>query len=1168
MNFSVSHAEGRPCFIHTANLAWLIHQPFIRQLMRISLLLMAFSLTCLTMLLATPGKGQGAETTQVTLELNDETLVSALKKIELKTPFRFVYRNKEIKSADHLSLPEGTRSVSETLDLLLANKSLTFRQINNNILIERKEDIAVQSELASESGAPIQQSVTGKATSAEDGSPLPGVSVLIKGTQTGTVTDVQGNYSLSTTGSDAILVFSFIGYKSTEVAVEGRSTVDVSLQTDVTQLTEVVVTSFGIEQEKRSVGFSAQAVKGENLIQTRQPNVVSALQGQVSGVQITNAGGAPGTSARIVIRGLTSLNTSGNNQPLFVIDGIPMDNSTDESPNTSRGLSNRAADINPNDIESVNILKGAAATALYGVRAAAGAIVITTKRGKAGAVRIDLNSSFGFQKVNRYPDFQTEYGQGWYGVADRTSVFPAWGAPFQSATSQDPTYKYYDNYRNVMETGKSFDNYLSVSGGNEFATFYTSVSNTKQTGVIPSSSWDRTSAKLSGTLNFKNKFTVTGSFTYSNSGGDRVPGDRFGETLMYYPTSSDATDYINEDGTQKYIGLSDNPIYAAKFWTYEDDVDRTLGNLFFSYKPASWISLNYRVGSDFYSDFREEILPGPKGIEGETPLSTTGYIEHTRITNRILNSNFFAEINKQIIPDLKATVRVGQELFQEDKNKLINTGNNFVIPEYYQFNNVTEVLTEQEIRQRRLIGVYGDLVLNYKDYLYLNVTGRNDWTSTLPKGNNSFFYPSVNVSFVFSDALQLPALVSYGKIRGSFGEVGKDTDPYLTSTTYSKTEGFPLNGQVGFTRSQVKGSETLKPERTTNVEVGAEMKFLDKRVGFEFTWYKANSRDQIFSVPVSNTTGYTRFVANAGEIENRGIELTLTGTPVRTTDFSWDVTLNFTRNRNKVIDLAEGFEGGFTIGTQFGYSGSTVTMALTEGAPYGNLYGTSFQRYYGAEGTPEGLEYLDRDKPLLIGADGFPVRNTSQLVVGNAQPKWLAGLRNNFRYKGFNLAVVLDVRWDIDQYNQYGNFLTAFGKEEYTSNRNDVVVFDGYLADGTKNTKAVWMGQGIGPDGVSYGDGFYRNTLRRLSEPFVQDASFVKLRSASLSYSLPAKILTKSPFQAVTFSASVNNIILWTPWSGYDPESFSGGAGTNVTGFSGLDYPGVATTVFSLNLTL
>ncbi|HEY9045346.1 MAG TPA: carboxypeptidase-like regulatory domain-containing protein, partial [Ohtaekwangia sp.] len=479
MNFSVSHAEGSPGFTPVANLAWLIHKPHIRQLMRISLLFMILSLTCLTMLLATPGRGQGAETIQVTLELRDESLVSALRKIETLTPFRFVYRHKEVKSIDHITLSEGTRTVSETLSILLDDNSFTFRQINNNILIERKDESEDSESTEEPVSAVLQQRVVqGRVTTGEENTPLPGVSVLVKGTQTGTVTDADGKYSLNVAASDAVLMFSFIGYKTQEIVVGERTTVDIGLEADITQLTEVVVTSFGIEQEKRSVGFSAQSVKGDNLIQTRQPNLVSALQGQVSGVQITNAGGAPGTSSRIVIRGITSLNTDANNQPLFVIDGIPIDNSTDESPNTSRGLSNRAADINPNDIESVNILKGAAATALYGVRAAAGAVVITTKKGKAGGVRINLNSSMGFQKVNRYPDFQTQYGQGWYGVADRTSVYPAWGAPFSSETSIDPTYRYYDNYRNVMQTGKSFDNYLSVSGGNDVATFYTSVTNT------------------------------------------------------------------------------------------------------------------------------------------------------------------------------------------------------------------------------------------------------------------------------------------------------------------------------------------------------------------------------------------------------------------------------------------------------------------------------------------------------------------------------------------------------------------------------------------------------------------------------------------------------------------------------------------------------------------
>jgi outer membrane receptor protein involved in Fe transport len=492
-------------------------------------------------------------------------------------------------------------------------------------------------------------------------------------------------------------------------------------------------------------------------------------------------------------------------------------------------------------------------------------------------------------------------------------------------------------------------------------------------------------------------------------------------------------------------------------------------------------------------------------------------------------------------------------------------GDEFEIPQFFQFSNLKLIQTIQDLYQRRLIGVYGDLSLNYGDFLYVNVTGRNDWTSTLPLDNNSFFYPSVSLSFIFNDILDLPQTLSYGKLRGSFGEVGKDTDPYLTSTVYTKGVGFPINGILGFSRDDLKGSSLLKPERTRTIEFGTDLTFFENRLGLEFTWYKANSRDQIFQVPVSETTGYPKIVTNVGEIENKGIELVLTGTPVIAGDFRWDVLLNYTRNRNRVIDLAEGLDE-FPIDTQFGYVGSTVTMKLKEGDAYGNLYGRSYQRYY--QTPPTNLKYVDHDRPLLIGPTGFPVVNTQQLILGNAQPEWLGGIRNTFSYRGLSLSVLVDARWGIDQYDQYHNFLSAFGKLDSSENRNDVVVFDGILSDGTPNALPVWLGQAIGPDGLNYGGGFYRTYHRNVSENFVRDASFVKLRNASIGYQLPKAILERTPFQAVNISATVNNIILWTPWINYDPESFSAGAGRNATGFSGLGYPGVMSTLFTLNLTL
>ena len=1017
-----------------------------------------------------------------------------------------------------------------------------------------------------------QATITGTVLSADDQAPLPGVSIVIKGTQVGTVTDAGGKYSLSTTTDSPILVFSFIGYKTTEVETAGRTVIDLALEHDVTQLEEVVVTSFGIEQEKRSLGFSAQSVKGEELTQMRQPNIISAMQGQVAGVQITNSGGAPGMSSRILVRGITSLDPSVSNQPLFVVDGIPIDNSTFEvasgaTETTPRGLSNRAVDINPNDVESVNVLKGAAATALYGVRAANGAIVITTKKGKAGKVQIAASSTIGFDRINKYPSFQDKYGQGSNGLYNPDDIFPSWRAPIDVANLIDPDYRYYDNPKNAMQTGKTFDNYVSISGGNEFATFYASLSNTDQEGVIPFSTWNRTVAKVSGTLKFSEKLTTSVSINYTNSGGNRVPHDRFMENLMYFPVTRDVRNFEDAEGLQNYVGLSDNPLYSAKYWTYEDDVDRFLGNVFLTYRPAPWVSFNYRLGTDFYSDFREEIAPGPRSVTDNFPVDATGYIEHTRITSRILNSNFYAEFSKTFSEKFNATLRLGHEVFQEERNSLVNTGKEFDIPQFFQFSNTRQLSTIQNLRERRLIGVYGDLLLNYGDYLYLNITGRNDWTSTLPSGNNSFFYPSYNLSFVFSEVLDLPTALSFGKIRASYGEVGKDTEPYMTSTVYEKGLGFPIDGVLAYSRSKIRGNGELKPERTTTIDVGTELRFLENRLGLEFTWYKSNSRDQIFQVPISETTGYALLVENVGEIQNQGIEVILSAAPVRSDNFKWDVLVNFSRNRNKVIDIAEGLDE-FSIAEQFGYSGSTVTMKLKEGDAYGNLYGTSFQRYYPQDQTPTNLKYLDHDRQLIIGANGFPIRNTNQLVLGNAQPKWIGGIRNTFTYKGISLSFLVDARWGADQYDQFHNFLSAFGKLDYSENRNDMVVFDGVLADGTPNTKEVFLGQALGPDGVDYGQGFYRVYFRTTSENFVRDASFIKLRNVSLSYSLPKKWIQKTPFQSVGVSATVNNVILWTPWINFDPESFSGGAGGNATGFSGLTYPSTMSTLFTLNLTL
>ncbi len=1006
-----------------------------------------------------------------------------------------------------------------------------------------------------------ERTVTGTVTTAKEGMLLPGVNVILKGTSQGTITDMDGSFAI-TVPEDATLIFSSLGFETMEVEIGDQQVVNVTLQEDLESLDEVVVTALGIERETKALGYAVQQVSSEDITRTRQQNVVSALQGQAAGVQITNSGGAPGQSARIIIRGINSLDPNADNQPLFVIDGVPIDNSTVESGGTPRGLSNRAADINPNDIESMNILKGAAATALYGVRAANGAVIITTKKGKEGEVRVNFTSSVGFEEVNQYPKFQTVYGQGFGGEYDPNSFWPNWGPSMDEIREIDPDAQFYDIWRDAMRTGVQYDNSFNISGGNEKANFYTSISNLDQEGIIPFSNWGRTSARLNGELKFSEKFNVAGNLAYVVSGGNRVPHDRFMERLVYNTPNADITDYINEDGTMKSRGGNTNPIYDARFSTFKDEVNRITGNLRLNYKFADWIELNYLLGTDYFSDSRTSITPGPLGIEGEQPLSPTGFITETRINSRDLNSNLFITLTKDWGDKINTTLRLGNDVFEREFERVDATGTDFVIPQFYDLSYTSQISNSQDKRKRRLVGAYGDLTVDYDEMIYLNVTARNDWTSTLPIGNNSFFYPSVNLGFVFTEAIESPGFLTFGKLRASYAEVGKDTDPYNIGQTYTSPGAYPLGGQVGFTRFSRFGDLNLKPERTTAIELGTDLRFFENRLGLDVTWYKSNSKDQIIPVPVSNTTGFSTFITNAGEIENSGIELIFRATPIRNENFSWNFTFNGSYNQNEVVSIREGIEQ-IQLGSQFGYVGSTAFMILTEGEAYGNLWGSSYQRY----GAAEDATHLNEDLPIVIGEDGFPVRNTDLLILGNATPKYIGGLSNNFTYKGFDFSFLIDFRAGVDQYNQYDMFFAAFGISEMTLDRNETRVFEGVLEDGTPNTQEVWLGQGIGPDGRDYGAGFYRNTYRRLTENFVQDASFIKLRNITFGYNFDENVLNAIGFvNSARVSVAANNIILYTPWDGFDPESFSAGAGGNATGFSGLGYPGVQSLFFTFNI--
>jgi TonB-linked SusC/RagA family outer membrane protein len=1011
--------------------------------------------------------------------------------------------------------------------------------------------------------------ITGKVTGTEDGSSLPGVSVLVKGNPSGTTTDQQGNYRILVPDQNAVLVFRYLGYSSREIPVGSESVINVRLSPDQTQLSEVVVTALGISREKKVIGYASQNVNSDDLNINRQPNVVNALQGKIAGVTISSTGGAPGQGANIQIRGINSIDVGRENQPLFVIDGVLFDNSTSTFGQSAdlRGMSNRAADLNPDDIESINVLKGGAATALYGLRGANGVVVVTTKSGKAGSLRVNFTSTLGTEAVNKFPEVQDKYTIGYGGVYDPESFFPSWGPTVAEAKLIDPSHpdKLYKHFEDAYQNGWQARNSLAFSGGSEKITFSSSISQNDQEGVLPFTSYHNISGRVNTDVNFSEKVKVGANLNFINSGGDRYNADRFNESLSYWSPRYNVEDYLTPEGTMKSYG-NNNAIYGAYSNKLKDNVNRFVGGFNMNYKPLTWLDLAYRIGLDTYGDSRTRTAPGPVGFEGERVYEDNGpgFVYEYNSNFRAITSTVIASANAKLSENFNATFRAGHDLYDRKVKDIGVEGDTLTVFDWFDLRNARQIVPRQNEVKYRLMGIFGEITLDYKNFLFLTVTGRNDITSSLRSGNNSFFYPSASLSYVFSDQLTMPAYINYGKLRLSYAKIGKDALPYSTSSGYSSYQLLPP-GSTGFTRSSLLGDPNLRPEFTETYEGGLEVSFLDNRLSLDGSYYYSLSKDQIINVQVSSATGFVTAAVNSGKMRNKGIELALTGVPIKSGDFKWDVSLNFSANRNKIISIREGLTE-IAYASQFGYAGSGVTMKLIPGQPYGNIYGTYYARYYGGE-TEDPLK-IDDSKPIIIGANGFPVREpvAKQKILGNSQPDWIGGITNNLRYKNFSLSALMDARVGQERYNQMGNFFSAFGIAKYTEDRNDTKVFQGVLADGTPNTKPVWLGQGTGPDGVNYTNGYYRNVHRGISENFVEDASWWRLRSVSLGYSLPSKLLQGSFVKNASLTVTGNNLWLGTDYSGYDPETSSTPSGSNVDGFTGFSYPAVRSFLVTLNV--
>ncbi|TCD02880.1 SusC/RagA family TonB-linked outer membrane protein [Pedobacter psychroterrae] len=986
-----------------------------------------------------------------------------------------------------------------------------------------------------------QTTITGKVTSSDDGGGIPGVSVKIKGTNTATQTSSTGTYSIQASPAD-ILVFSYIGFSVQEKPVGTAKLIDVVLSSDTKDLNEVVVTAFNIAQDRKSINYAVQTVGAKDIAESRQQNIVNALQGKIAGAVITSSGGGPGEGASIILRGGTSLD--GDNQPLFVVDGVALDNSSfveSLAPGAGSGFNgilgrslgtpNRASDINPDDIETVTVLKGPAAAALYGLKAGNGAIIITTKKGKTGSTSIVYNNLFSWDNVMRLPETQSVYKQGTGGIFAATSR-DSYGSEFL------PGEQIYDNLGTFFRTGTSQTHNLSVSGGSEKYTFRFSASHSEQNGVVPKTEYGKTSVRLSGSAIASEKFSVTGSANYMRSTGRRPlqgPGlfggsGGFLVSIFNWPKNDDMKDYLSPDGTRRrLIALTtadiDNPYFTIDRNPQTDVNDRFLGTAGLEYKPFDWLKVNYTLGTDFYTERTQSV----RAVGTSLPNNQNGGIGHTVNSFQSLTSNLILTAEKTF-GDFSTSLIVGNAVDQTRFNTVDYLGLIFQNPDFISINNTVNRSLIQRNSIRRIIGAFASLNADWKKTVFLNITGRNDWSSTLPVKNRSFFYPSVSLGYEFTKSLALDddSWLSYGKIRLSYADVGKDTAPYrLRSPLASNTF---IGG--GFRSGFFGNNPELKPETRRSYEVGLDMQFLKNRLRLDATLYRDRTVEQIIAPRVSQATGYILQYINGGVVENKGIELMLSGTPIQGRDFNWDISFNFARNFNEVLSLP------FPLTILRNSDASIINVA--EGASYPGKSVTSISA----------TDYIrDPQGRIIIDANGYPTFNTLFSYGGDRAPKFTLGLNNTFRYKNAEMSFLVDIRKGGDVINGNEWELVRSGLSMQTAERGKLAVFEGVVknADGSfsENTKQVELTQG-----------YFENNLAGVGTAFIEDGSWIRLRTVTVNYTLDNKY-TPRVFSNLNIFLTGRNLLLFTNYSGIDPEVGVSGAGVRGGGSAGLDYGGV-----------
>ncbi len=1023
--------------------------------------------------------------------------------------------------------------------------------------------------------------VTGTVVDAT-GEPVIGAAVRVKEMGTGAVTDIDGKFTVEAALGQTLEI-SFIGYQTITLTVGAQSSYNIVMQDDTQALDEVVVTAMGIKKEKKALGYAVSDINAEELMKNKNTNIVNSLAGKVPGVNITQSGGAAGAGSSIVIRGGNSASESRDNQPLFVVDGIIYDNSTPNTGNSGTDgvtknnttFSNRVMDINPEDIETMSVLKGAAAAALYGSRAADGVVIITTKKGAEGSVRVNFSSKFSTSWASKLPEYQKTYGRGYYNEDGSFTDYSmsSWGQKFSESATLNHIY---DNVGNFFQNSNVWDNSVSVSGGHKNGSFYLSGSNYDQEGLVPTTGYNKTTFRFNGEQKYGN-LTVGANVSYSKAKTDKTltSGGLYGQggngamTALYgWPLSDDVTHYLNEDGTKyrMFEGLQDlvndteNPYWILNKNKMQDETERFTAAINASYKLTDWWDVTARVGIDRYQT-SAYTYRAPGGAVDERYQQ--GYLAKSMSNYQYITTNVMSNMNKKfgdfdlnllLGTTTEATKRVGQT----------HWGYQFVVPGTISFNNIASgnQFFKDSTSRKRMVGVFGEFRASYKSLAYLTVTGRNDWSSTLPKENRSYFYPSVSGSFVFTELLPQNDFLSFGKVRASWAKVGKDADPYVTNS-YLWDVATVYGDKLGIGNNWTGGSLTLKPEIQTSYELGAELRFFKGRLILDYTYYKTKTKNQLCSPRLAQSTGYIFLTLNGGSVINEGMEFMISGKPIQTRDFTWESTLNFSFNNGTLGDFIDGVTTFYPTDAQIG---TVKAGAVPNGGDFLGLTGNHWLQ------DENGMYIVD------VATGVYDDANSSTDVIGNREPDLIGGWNNTFTYKNWSFSFLLDLRLGGHIYDGTSYSLVSKGLHKMTENRESVTLKNVVYSDGTApagNEITYKAGEMYTlPNGAVRSGEYmiqqYWSSYCSNSYNFMTKTNWLKLRSVSLSYDFSDLLKKQNIIKGLTATVTGTNLFTLTNYKGMDPEVCAAGSGTGGSGSVGLDYCGVPTTSsfsFGVNLT-